>query len=236
MSTDYYRSGGADSGGGADSAAKRLGELLAHARGQASFTQRTAARALYIDSGTLSRYETGLRLPSEAVLLKMSELYGVSVDLPKWEWLLSRAQQEAPTRHRDSGSAWGTPPFHDQQHVYNSFVRTSVEPDPTETTDAAGLVLALKKIHVWAGEPSYRDLESRAWRVRIEDLPRGVAPQRGQLSKSSLSRLLNATELPPLSRTMLFLVVCGVRNLEPWELAWQRIRLAERFGPNGGQQ
>ena len=61
-----------------DSVAGLPGQLVA-ARRAAGFTQATAAVASGINNGNLSRYETGAKTPTLAVLYKLAAAYGCNV-------------------------------------------------------------------------------------------------------------------------------------------------------------
>lgn len=54
----------------------RLQELRCHNR----LTQRQVAEKLHVDRSTYSYYETGKTLPGIRTLMRLSSLYGVSID------------------------------------------------------------------------------------------------------------------------------------------------------------
>jgi len=64
-----------------------LGERLREARLKANLMQKDAAKKIGISNVTLSQYEKGIRNPDPNTLIKLANLYGVSID-----WLLGRFQ------------------------------------------------------------------------------------------------------------------------------------------------
>ena len=67
-----------DSGGGRDSIAGLAAKLVA-ARTAVGLSQSAAAEAAKLDSGNLSRYETGVKTPTLAVMMRLAAAYSVSV-------------------------------------------------------------------------------------------------------------------------------------------------------------
>ena len=57
-----------------------LFEKLKAARAQAGLTQEQAAEALLVSRQTVSNWETGKTYPDIVSVVKMSDLYGVSLD------------------------------------------------------------------------------------------------------------------------------------------------------------
>ena len=57
-----------------------LFEKLKAARAQAGLTQEQAAEALLVSRQTISNWETGKTYPDIVSIVKMSDLYGVSLD------------------------------------------------------------------------------------------------------------------------------------------------------------
>ena len=51
-----------------------------YARTAANLTQRQAADALGVSDAAVSQWESGLYMPRAAMLIKIAELYGCSVD------------------------------------------------------------------------------------------------------------------------------------------------------------
>ena len=68
-----------------------LGEQIRRLRTGARMTQGDLAARLGISKSAVGMYEQGRREPPYELLLKISELFGVSVD-----WLLAREQPETP--------------------------------------------------------------------------------------------------------------------------------------------
>ena len=73
-----------------------LGERLKALRKSRKMTQEDVAKALGLSKSTVGMYEQGRREPPYELLLKISELFGVSVD-----WLLAREQPETPAAGGD---------------------------------------------------------------------------------------------------------------------------------------
>ena len=67
-----------DSGPGRDSIAGLAAKLVA-ARIAVGLTQSAAADAAKLDNGNLSRYESGAKTPTLAVMIRLAAAYGVSV-------------------------------------------------------------------------------------------------------------------------------------------------------------
>ncbi|GAA1963354.1 hypothetical protein [Catenulispora subtropica] len=83
-------------------------------------------------------------------------------------------------------------------------------PDPRQAAASAELVACMRDLIVWAGSPSYRDLETRAG---------------GRLPKSTLSEALRHPERLP-SREMLRALVGACKAAEDWpkwDAAWTRL-------------
>jgi tetratricopeptide (TPR) repeat protein len=82
--------------------------------------------------------------------------------------------------------------------------------DPSDVRDAAGFVQTLRALKVWAGDPSFKDLERRS------GLPR-----------STLADALNPRrrQLPRLEVVRAFVAACGVSDCGPWDEAWRRAHL-----------
>lgn len=57
-----------------------FGNRLAELRKQHHMTQQTLSERLNVTKATVSSYETGVRLPSYDVLIKISYIYHVSID------------------------------------------------------------------------------------------------------------------------------------------------------------
>ena len=76
-----------------------LGKRLKEARENNRLTQMEASKKLGISNGTLSGYERNYRDPDTAILEKMAELYGVSVD-----YLLGRTDDPNPQLKNNSSA------------------------------------------------------------------------------------------------------------------------------------
>ncbi|MBP3311616.1 MAG: helix-turn-helix transcriptional regulator [Butyricicoccus sp.] len=73
-----------------------LGERIRRLRTGARMKQSDLAQRLEISTSAVGMYEQGRREPPYHVLLKLSELFGVSVD-----WLLAREESAAPAQSDD---------------------------------------------------------------------------------------------------------------------------------------
>lgn len=73
-----------------------LGERIRRLRTGARMKQSDLAQRLGISTSAVGMYEQGRREPPYHVLLKLSELFGVSVD-----WLLAREESAAPAQSDD---------------------------------------------------------------------------------------------------------------------------------------
>ena len=57
-----------------------LGERIRALRVESGMTQEELAEMIRVSNTTLSQYETGARIPSDAVKIKIAEIFQVSVD------------------------------------------------------------------------------------------------------------------------------------------------------------
>jgi len=74
--------------------ASRLGQNLAYYRKRAKLTQEQLAEAIRIETATISRYETGIALPSLVTLEALSELLRVSIADLLTEEAFPRSEEE----------------------------------------------------------------------------------------------------------------------------------------------
>ena len=84
-----------------------LGERIRRLRTGARMKQSDLAQRLEISTSAVGMYEQGRREPPYHVLLKLSELFGVSVD-----WLLAREESAAPAQSDDFSNMLSA--FHQQ--------------------------------------------------------------------------------------------------------------------------
>lgn len=96
-------------------------------------------------------------------------------------------------------------------------------PDPILYSTAAEFVAGLNSVHVWAMEPSLRDLERRS-----------LAVTGRRCARSTLSDMLTSEKLPRWDLALAFLELCGVQDTETWGFVWRRIRAAERTTRRAG--
>lgn len=57
-----------------------VGNIIRELREDKSYTQRQLAKMIGISSGCLSKYETGKTLPAPDILIKLADVFNVSVD------------------------------------------------------------------------------------------------------------------------------------------------------------
>ncbi|MER7514265.1 helix-turn-helix transcriptional regulator [Streptomyces lavendulae] len=92
------------------------------------------------------------------------------------------------------------------------------KPDPLLITSAVDFVEMLGAVHVWAGAPAMRRLETDSG---------------GVLKRSTISDALNVErvrklgKIPSLEWVLAFLQVCGIRGTEDWVFAWRRLKAQE---------
>ncbi|MGW1942640.1 hypothetical protein [Streptomyces goshikiensis] len=86
-------------------------------------------------------------------------------------------------------------------------------PDPLPIQTPMDFIAALTAVHVWAGEPSYRRLETVS---------------NGQLKRSTIGDMLKGTKLPAFDRCTAFLRACGIANIDDWVFTWRRLKALER--------
>jgi hypothetical protein len=92
-------------------------------------------------------------------------------------------------------------------------------PDPREARDDAELMQAVRRYRVWAGEPSYRDMERTLSQMQTVR----------RLGTSTLHTILNKDQLPRLETFIALLTACGAPAEDQvlFVAAWRRIRLRE---------
>ncbi len=66
-------------------------ERIRHLREDKDLTQQQVAQMLFINRRTYSSYETGVRTMSPEVLIKLAQIFGVSVD-----YILSLTDEKKP--------------------------------------------------------------------------------------------------------------------------------------------
>lgn len=59
---------------------KKIGLFLLKLRKEKGLTQEELAEKLYVDRGTISKWERGIYLPKPDLLLKLSEVFNISVN------------------------------------------------------------------------------------------------------------------------------------------------------------
>lgn len=80
----------------------RFGANLKHLRKAQRLSQDQFAEALGVSRGSISFYETASRTADIDFLMKVSEVFGVSLDA----LLRGRPEQPSPTMHMEEGGLW----------------------------------------------------------------------------------------------------------------------------------
>ncbi|WP_232306663.1 hypothetical protein [Thermobifida cellulosilytica] len=93
------------------------------------------------------------------------------------------------------------------------------KPDPRRAATPAAFVAAMRHYRLWAGAPSYLEMEYNCG---------------GVCSASRFRLALNSDRLPRLTVLSAFVVACGGDEAEyqRWASAWRRIRADHRNGPS----
>ncbi len=97
------------------------------------------------------------------------------------------------------------------------------ELDPTRVADLADLAALLKTLHLRAGKPSLRDLDTRT--KHDKQLLPGTRLEKVRLGRSTVSQMLRGQKLPTKRQLLTFLDICGI-DLEAdrsWEQVWDRL-------------
>ncbi|MEU8007059.1 hypothetical protein AB0B66_38350 [Catellatospora sp. NPDC049111] len=92
-------------------------------------------------------------------------------------------------------------------------------PSPETIQSLADLTRELRRVRIWAGEPSFRDLKKRA---------AGVQPKGRHLPSSTAHDLLEGKRMPKQEIMETYLLACGVEDLRPWIKAWRRLKEDQR--------
>lgn len=93
------------------------------------------------------------------------------------------------------------------------------QPDPLAATSVAEFVELLRKLHVWAGEVSLRELARRS-------------PE--SISHSTFGEMLNTPSKLPTQRTVQLFVHalgCDKEEVQRWVTAWRQLRFKRRICP-----
>ncbi len=75
---------------------EKLGKNLKEARENAGFTQKALAEIIGISSAVLSKYENGELSPDKDVLIRISEVLGVSINMITMKFEDSMYQENSP--------------------------------------------------------------------------------------------------------------------------------------------
>lgn len=75
---------------------EKLGKNLKEARENAGFTQKALAEFIGISSTALSKYENGELNPDKDVLIRISEVLGISINMMTMKFEDSMNQENSP--------------------------------------------------------------------------------------------------------------------------------------------
>ena len=181
-----------------------------------------AARAAGISHRQAAGYFTGKNLPylSEAGLKSFHAILaacGITdpVQVIKWTYALARSSQAPESRplpvgHRPARADGPASPGPAQ--AIPDIPGSGLCPDPTAAQTTADLVAALSRFRIWAGEPSFQDMQ------RLSE-PRTAA--------STMCTALGSGKLPSLRVVRAIITGCGgtPEQVQAFAATWRRIRL-----------
>jgi transcriptional regulator with XRE-family HTH domain len=199
-----------------------FGRELTRAREIAGLTVREVARAAGLPVSTAGDYFAGRHLPNPAPnpaaapLRRILAPCGITdaKQLSAWAAALSRARAGTPDPQNVTAQAAGP-----LARVVEDLPGANLCPDPGNSTSPAGLVEALRQFRIWAGEPSFREMERRC---------------DGAVAASTMCKVLSRTRLPTLPHVLVIIATCGGtdEHRQAFASAWRRLRLAaERPSP-----
>lgn len=203
-------------------ARQEFGLALDAARNRAGLTLQDAAQAAGISQRQAAEYFAGKNLPSlsEAGLKSFHAILsacGITdpVQVIKWTYALagsSPAPESRPLpagRHRVEATG---PASRGPAHAIPDSPRPDLCPDPATVQSAADLLAGLSRFRVWAGEPSFKEMQ------RLSE-PRTAA--------STMCTALSSGKLPSLRVVQSIISGCGgtPEQVEAFVNAWRRIRL-----------
>jgi transcriptional regulator with XRE-family HTH domain len=193
----------------ADAPYQELAQTLRELRTQAGLSYRTMADRISdpgCSASTLSRADGGQCLPRKSVVIAYGSACGASAGAMETLWRRARSNTRAAKGNRNTRRTTTSP----------------WRPAETSTTRARVLELideplqllqAMQQLHRAAGEPSLRELQRRAQRMRLPALP-----------KSTLADILTGIRVPTEQQLMTFVVCCGEAGPRAlrWRSAYQR--------------
>ncbi|GAA3635752.1 hypothetical protein GCM10022223_62740 [Kineosporia mesophila] len=199
-----------------------LARSLRALREDAGLTYRTMA-AQIADPGcsaaTLSRADSGDLLPRKEVVVAYGTACGASREQMVHVW------NQAAGRARRLNAATGG------ARVETLHAGAVFRPRLLELIwEPVHLLLAMHHLRSSAGEPSLREIQSRARRLGLPPLP-----------KSTVADLLSGIRLPTEQQFMTYVTCCGVPEAEErrWLLAYRRtmgsVRTASRWRDDSSQ-
>ena len=203
-------------------ARQEFGLALDAARIRARLTFQDAALAAGISHRQAAEYFAGKDLPclSEAGLKSFHAILaacGITdpVQVIKWTYALAGSSPAPESRPLPAGrhraKADGPNSLRPARAIQDS-PRSALCPDPVAVQNAADLPAALSRFRVWAGEPSFKEMQ------RLSE-PRAAA--------STMCTALSSGKLPSLRVVQAIINGCGgtPEQVQAFADAWRRIRL-----------
>jgi hypothetical protein len=133
------------------------------------------------------------------------------------EWI--QAERDAiltkpPSRPKHPDDRTGTPT------VIDDVAGFDLCPDPLQATNAAELMQILRQYRIWAGEPSLREMKRACGNA---------------MGVSTISGLLNSSDLPPFRSLVAIVKGCGgdEDHQRAFATAWRRLRLSPGMAADG---
>lgn len=212
-----------------------FGRELTYARNRAALSVHEVARAAGINPGKAAGYFTGGDLPGrceEGLRTLHAILAACAITDPEqvidWTYALMRAwsdtepRQESPPRTReDAGAARQATPA--AAPAVPDAPGFDLCPDPLTARSEADLVTVLSQFRVWAGEPSFREMERRCQHAA---------------AAATMCVALGGSKLPSLRVVLAIVTSCGgtSEHQQAFATAWRRLRLAQHHDVEAVQQ
>jgi hypothetical protein len=107
------------------------------------------------------------------------------------------------------------------------------ELDPATAGSLDELAACLRRVHIHAGEPSYRSLEQKTTHAN-KFLP-GTQLKQARLTRTTLNDMLHGRKFPRKAFLLTFVGACGIdiQNDLRWEQAWDRLAAARDMDKTG---
>ncbi|MEV4095863.1 hypothetical protein [Streptosporangium saharense] len=198
-----------------------LADLLGRAVRASGLPLSRIANQAHIRASSLEAMVNGRLVPRketlESILDACETVSFLRFDVRySWERLkelqLRGRHDPAETPPEPSGTAPPPQPHHLRQDV----IGYDLKPDPLRAETKEELLALMRDFHVWAGEPSYREIAINAGRA---------------VGASTLCEALDVNRparMPSLKVVTAFVHGCGgeEEDLVSWTTAWRRIRMA----------